>query len=51
MKDLAKVCLGASVIAVILSVWSAVAKDVWLAPTQWVLIAATLGIYAVYLKK
>ena len=51
MKDMAKVCLYASVIAVLLSIWGAAFGDVWLGSTQWVLVAATLGIYAVYFKK
>jgi len=51
MKELGVVCVVLSLVAVILSVISALAADVWLPATQWVLIAATLGIYAVYLKK
>ncbi len=44
------ILIGLSVIAVILSIIGAFGTDIWLASTQWILIAATLGIYALYVK-
>lgn len=51
MEKLANLFIGASAIAVILSVIGALGTDIWLASTQWVLIAAVLAIYAMYFKK
>ncbi len=50
MKSLGDVLVGLSVIAVILSIIGAFGTDLWLASTQWVLIAAVLAVWAVYLK-
>jgi hypothetical protein len=50
MEKLSGVLLGISAIAVILAVIGSLSVDIWLASTQWVLIAATLGIYALYFK-
>lgn len=50
MKSFSDVLIGLSVIAVILSVIGALGTDLWLASTQWVLVAAVLGIYALYAK-
>lgn len=50
MKGLGDVLIAASVVAVVLSVIGAFGTDIWLASTQWVLIAAVLGIYALYVK-
>lgn len=50
MKPLGNVFMGISVIAVILSIIGALGTDLWLASTQWVLIAAVLGIYGLYTK-
>jgi len=51
MKSLGDILIGLSLIAVILSVVGTLGKDLWLASTQWVLIAAVLGIYALYVKE
>ena len=50
MKTLADGLIILSIIAVILSIIGAFGTDIWLASTQWVLIGATLSVWAVYLK-
>lgn len=50
MKSTGDILIGLSVIAVILSIIGAFGTDIWLASTQWILIAAVLGIYALYVK-
>ena len=50
MQNLANGLFGLSVLAVILSMIGALGKDLWLASSQWVLVAAVLAIWAVYLK-
>lgn len=51
MEKIGSLMVGLSVIAVILSIIGAFGTDIWLASTQWILIAAVLGIYAIYFKK
>lgn len=51
MDKLGDLLVGLSVIAVILSIIGAFGTDIWLASTQWVLVAAVLAIYALYFKK
>ncbi len=47
----AEVLFSLSVIAVILAAWSYLSDSaVWLASSQWVQVAAVLGIYAVYME-
>lgn len=50
MKLLANVLVGLSVVAVILSIVGAFGTDLWLASTQWILVAGVLGIYALFAK-
>lgn len=50
MEKFANVFLLASVICVILAVVGSFSFDIWLASTQWVLIAGVLGIYALFFK-
>ncbi len=50
MAKFSDVLLGASVLAVILALIGSFSFDIWLASTQWVLVAAALGIYAIYFK-
>lgn len=41
--------LLASKAALILAAWGAFSqRDIWLAPTQWLLVAILLGVYAIY---
>ena len=51
MKVLADILIVLSVIAVILAFAGAVGVDMWLASTQWLLVAAVLSIWAVYVKQ
>jgi len=54
MKALGNILIGLSIVAIILSIVGSFGHgkhDIWLASTQWVLIAATLGIYALYVKE
>lgn len=40
-----------SKVAVLFAAWGAFTKnDLWLAPTQWLLVAAVLAIWAIYAK-
>ena len=49
---LAKVAFGLSVLAVVLAaVVSLFAVELWLAGTQWILIAIVLSVWALFLKK
>lgn len=50
MKQLGDVLIGLAVIGVIFSIIGALGTDIWLASTQWVLIAAVLSVWAVYVK-
>lgn len=50
MVKLPDVLIGLSALAVILAIIGSFSFDIWLASTQWVLIAAALGIYALYFK-
>ncbi|AKM82774.1 MAG: hypothetical protein UT28_C0001G1000 [Berkelbacteria bacterium GW2011_GWE1_39_12] len=51
MKKIGDLLVALSAIAVIFSIIGAFGNDIWLASTQWILIAAVLGIYALYFKK
>lgn len=50
MKNLADFVIFLSLLAIFFSVLGAAGRDLWLASTQWMLIAATLAIYAIYLR-
>ena len=50
-KTVSLIALALSMIAVILAIISAFSSDVWLAATQWLIVAAVLGIYALFFKK
>lgn len=51
MKNLANILFGLSIVTLILAAIGAFGTDLWLASTQWVLVAIALGVYALYLKK
>lgn len=51
MKVLADILIVLSVIAVILAFAGSLGVDLWLASTQWLLVAAVLAIWAVYVKQ
>jgi len=49
-KNLSVIAVTLSFIAVILSIIGTFGTDIWLASSQWLLVAAVLGIYGIYLK-
>lgn len=50
LKMLADVLMVLSVFGVVLAAWGAFVSDIWLAPTQWMLVAILLASYSIYLK-
>jgi hypothetical protein len=42
--------MAASVVAVVLSMVGYAGADIWLASTQWLLVAAVLAMFGIYLK-
>jgi hypothetical protein len=48
--DLSKYLMYGAVVAVLLSAEGWIGPDIWLASTQWLLIAVVLGLFGVYLK-
>ena len=48
-KAMAMVLFIASVIAVILALLDALSVGVWLAASTWLIVAAVLGIWAIYM--
>jgi len=42
--------IGGALIAVVFSGFGYVGLDIWLASTQWLLVAAVLALFAIYLK-
>lgn len=49
-RNLPKYLMGLSFLAVILAAVGFLWGDVWLASTQWLLVAITLGIYGLWLR-
>jgi len=49
-KAVSQICFYLSLLAVILAVIGSFGTDIWLASTQWVLVAAVLGVWAIYLR-
>ena len=47
---ISQVLMGGALIAVVLSALGYMGTDIWLASTQWLLVAATLALFGVYLK-
>ncbi len=50
IKELSTVLIAGTVIAVVLAVIGAIGQDIWLASTQWLLIAAVLVGLGIYFK-
>lgn len=50
LKNFSDILAALSAVAAVLAVWGAFVSDIWLAPTQWVLVAILLVSYSVYLK-
>ena len=52
-KDLrmfSQVLMGASAVSVILAGVGYMGNDIWLASTQWLLVAGVLALFGIYLK-
>ncbi|MEK7526393.1 MAG: hypothetical protein AAB546_02850 [Patescibacteria group bacterium] len=49
-RELSKLLMLLSFVAVVLSGIGFMGNDIWLASTQWLLVAAVIGIFANYLK-
>jgi len=49
-KLASKVLIYGSVVAIFLAVFGWVGADIWLASTQWLLVAAVLVLFSIYLK-
>lgn len=47
---LSQVLMGASFVSIILSAIGYLGTDIWLASTQWLLVAAVLALFGVYLR-
>ncbi len=47
---ISRVLMGGAVVSVILSGVGYLGTDIWLASTQWLLVAAVLALFAIYLK-
>ncbi len=45
-----KILIWGAVLAVLLSVVGWLSRDIWLASTQWLLIAAVLTLFGIYLR-
>ena len=47
---LSQVLMGASLVSVVLSGIGYMGTDIWLASTQWLLVAAVLALFGVYTR-
>ena len=50
LQQFARVLMVLSFVAVLLATWGFLFSDVWLASTQWLLIAAVLAGFGLYIK-
>ena len=50
MKMYSQVLIGGSAVSVVLAGIGYLGTDIWLASTQWLLVAAVLALFGVYLK-
>ena len=50
MKMYSQVLMGGSVVAILLAGLGYLGSDIWLASTQWLLVAAVLALFGVYTK-
>lgn len=51
MRMVSQVLMGGAAVAVVLAAVGYTGTDIWLASTQWLLVAAVLGLFGVYFKK
>lgn len=50
MKNVSSYLMYGSVVAIVLSALGYLGVDIWLASTQWLLVAAVMALFGVYLK-
>ena len=50
INRLSQVLMGGALISIILAAIGYLGTDIWLASTQWLLVAAVLALFAVYAK-
>ena len=50
LRTLSQVLMGSSLLAVGFSALGYMGNDIWLASTQWLLVAAVLALFGVYLR-
>ena len=50
MKMLSQILIGGALISVILAAIGYMGTDIWLASTQWLLVAAVMALFGVYAK-
>lgn len=50
LRTLSQVLIGGAVISVILAGIGYMGTDIWLASTQWLLVAAVLALFGVYTR-
>lgn len=50
MKMASQLLMGGSLVAIVFSALGYLGTDIWLASTQWLLIAAILALFGVYAK-
>ena len=48
IRTLSQVCMGGALISIILAGLGYLGTDIWLASTQWLLVAAVLALFGVY---
>jgi hypothetical protein len=50
MKTVSQVLMGGAFLAILLAALGYFGTDIWLASTQWLLVAAVLALFGVYTK-
>lgn len=50
VKQVSQLCMVFSVVSVVLAGAGATGVDLWLASTQWLLVAAVLAIFGIYFR-
>lgn len=50
MQLASQIFMGAAVISILLAGIGYLGNDIWLASTQWLLVAAVLSLFGVYMK-
>lgn len=50
MKMASQILMGGSLVAIVLAALGYLGTDIWLASTQWLLVAAVLALFGVYVK-